>query len=92
MQGSHLHNWNELSCSQQARKNFTLGSMLDLLYLVRGYGNISFKDKVILSKNQKIHSEFITASTPYISHNIQISPQHQSSRILTPITRRNHKF
>lgn len=48
--------------------------MLDLLYLVRGYGNISFKDKVILSKNQKIHSEFITAPTPYISHNIQDSP------------------
>lgn len=40
--------------------------MLDLLYLVRGYRNISFKDKVILSKNQKIHSEFITA--PLYTH------------------------
>lgn len=41
---------------------------MDLLDSVRGYRNISFKDKVILSKNQKIHSEFITASDSYISH------------------------
>lgn len=47
---------------------------MDLLDSVRGYRNISFKDKVILSKNQKIHSEFITASDSYISHIIPNSP------------------
>lgn len=61
------HNWNELDSSHEARKILTLGSTLDLLYSVRGYRNISFKDKVILNKNQKIHSEFITASDSYIS-------------------------
>lgn len=54
-------------------KILTLGSILDLLYSVRGYRNISFKDKVILSKRQKIHSEFITASDTYISHITQDS-------------------
>ena len=34
-------------------KILTRGSTLDLLYSVRGYRNISFKDKVILSKNQR---------------------------------------
>lgn len=47
--------------------------MLDLLYLVRGYRNISFKDKVILSKNQKIHSEFITAPLYTISQYTQFA-------------------
>lgn len=47
---------------------------MDLLDSVRGYRNISLKDKVILSKNQKIHSEFITASDSYISHIIPNSP------------------
>lgn len=55
------------------QKILTLGSTLDLLYSVKGYRNISLKDKAILSKNQKIHSEFITASDSYISHYSELS-------------------
>lgn len=59
--------------------------MLDLLYLVRGYRNISFKDKVILSKNQKIHSEFITAPlhTSLTIYTILHAPGEQKLKALT---------
>lgn len=85
-----LHNWHELHCSQQAEKILTLGSILDLLNSVRGYRNISFKDKVILNKNQKIHSEFITASNSYITY--PEFPITWFKQNLNPIPRRNHKF
>lgn len=47
------HNWNELTTRTRPGKILTLGNTLDPQYSVRGYRNISFKDKVILSKNQR---------------------------------------